>query len=105
MMVPKPLNGTIQVSLVFLVDPVGGTYVYEGIYSEYWTTLNQYVGTINGSIYSSYLADFNSKINETQPYYKMFSITESWGKPYWVPSWQCFDFVFASMKFLQGDVS
>jgi len=78
----------------------GASFIYEGINETYWTTAQYLVSVINGTLFNNYLSKFNSQINDTYPYYNMFSITPQFGAQSYVPSWDCFDFVWASFNFL-----
>jgi len=78
----------------------GGNFIYQGINSTYWTAGTYMVTTINGSLFNRFLSEFNSGINASNPFYNMLSVVQEFGVEPWVSSWDCFDFVWASLGFL-----
>jgi len=89
-------NGTRELSWI----NQGGNFIYEGINSTYWTAGTYTVSVINGTLFNRFLSEFNNGINATYPYYNMLSILDKFGAKSWVPSWDCFDFVWASFNYL-----
>jgi len=80
----------------------GANFIYLGINWTYWIAGEWPVTTINGTTYNRYIAEWNSQINKTHPYYNMFSILKQWESDSWNPSWDCFDFVWASFTALSN---
>jgi len=78
----------------------GASFIYEGINETYWTAAQELVGVISGDLYNKYIVSWNSQINETNPFYNMFSVTSRFGATPWLPSWDCFDFIWASFDIL-----
>eukprot|EP01114_Cavostelium_apophysatum_P019151 TRINITY_DN608_c0_g1_i1.p2 TRINITY_DN608_c0_g1~~TRINITY_DN608_c0_g1_i1.p2 ORF type:complete len:303 (+),score=57.45 TRINITY_DN608_c0_g1_i1:179-1087(+) len=79
----------------------GASFIYSGINITFWhgpeTTI---IAWINGSVFNSYLSDFNAQINASYPYYNMLSITADFNAQPWVPAWDCFDFVWLSFGYI-----
>jgi len=78
----------------------GGNFIYQDINETYWTAAQEVVATISGDLYNNYIVSWNSRINETNPFYNMFSVTSKFGATPWLPSWDCFDFIWASFQVL-----
>jgi len=78
----------------------GGNFIYQGINSTYWIAGIYTVAVIDGTLFNNFLSEFNSKINGTYPFYNMLSIIDQFGDKPWVPSWDCFDFVWFSFQYL-----
>jgi len=79
----------------------GAAFVYMGVNSTYWTTILP-LAILSGSQYNSFMANWNSKINSTNEYYNMFSIMSGNGTLVFVPSWNCFDYVWTAFDYLYG---
>jgi len=89
-------NGTRELSWV----NEGGAFIYLGINETYWTAGQYAVSVINGDLFNDYIVNYISSVNASYPYYNMFAVLDQFGvKPY-LPSWDCFDFVWASMAYL-----
>jgi len=78
----------------------GASFVYAGINMTWWFASHDIVATINGTMFNNYLSMFNAEINATYPYYNMVSILSEFGAKPYVPSWDCFDFVWASFNWV-----
>jgi hypothetical protein len=94
-------NGTRSV----IWENGGASYIYMGINDTYWTTSVDKITTIDGSVYNSFLSDWNAVANATHPYYNLFAIREAWNDISWVPSWTCFDFVWDGFSFMAKEGS
>jgi len=78
----------------------GAAFIYLGINEQYWETSRTIISVINGSLYNDFMSQFNAHVNDTQPYYNMFGIAaERFGKIF-LPSWDCFDYVWGGIDWL-----
>lgn len=91
-------NGTTD--LVWLDG--GASFIYYGINETYWTAGQFLITTINGTQFNMFLSDYNSQVNITHPYYNAMAITDGYGEKPWIPSWDCFDFVWEAMGYLSS---
>jgi len=77
----------------------GGSFIYLDINYTYWEAGIYETTVVNGTLYNMYISDFNSAINATYPFYNLFSVLEHFGATPWLPSWDCFDFIWSSFRF------
>ena len=49
------------------------------------------------------MSTWNAEVNDTRPYYNMFSILSHFGGTLYVDGYDCFDYVMESFQILSGN--
>jgi len=74
----------------------GANFIYMGINLTYWTQERTVIGEIDGTMYNTFMSNFNANTNASHPYYNLVQVTSNFsGKPF-LPAYTCFDFVWES---------
>jgi hypothetical protein len=98
---PKIVQQNGQTELVWINQ--GANFIYLGINESYWVAGQIVVSTITGTMYNDFISGWNSQVNNTYQFYNMFSVLYSYSSDAWLPSWDCWDFMWASFYIL-GDM-
>jgi len=78
----------------------GGSFIYMSINESYWISYQYKLATMNGSVYNSYISQWNSQVNSTHPFYSMIGVTSGPNGTTYLPSYDCFDFSWQTFNYL-----
>jgi len=88
-------NGTIDL----IWDNGGAAFIYQGINITYWEGGRHLITNINGSLFNNFISNWSPNVNLTHAYYDMFGIVDLVANVVVLPSYDCFDFVWATLTF------
>jgi len=82
-------------------DNSGALFLYQGIWSEYFSASHIHVATLTGAQYNDVMVNYIPNVNNTHKYYNMVNVKDKNLGVELINGWDCFDFCWETFGYLK----